>query len=159
MENMAILNTTALDFVEDYNRVDIWNKRLCSVGWFMFEAVLLKNNDSFTSKLFTFYTLRSSEDCKWRYSPKIGMPLFFRLACWTGPEHFASTPLCYQHEGRSTLRLAPNRLNQATVTISLQSLPLSKAHFPADYRSDSLDCLRRSKLCSGYWSQALITEE
>lgn len=24
MENMAILNTTALDFVEDYNRVDIW---------------------------------------------------------------------------------------------------------------------------------------
>ena len=26
MENMAILNTTALDFVEDYNRVDIWKK-------------------------------------------------------------------------------------------------------------------------------------
>ena len=45
MESMAILNTTALDFVEDYNRVDIWKKRLCSVGWFMFEAVLLKNND------------------------------------------------------------------------------------------------------------------
>lgn len=35
MENMAILNTTALDFVEDYNRVDIWKKRLCWVGWFM----------------------------------------------------------------------------------------------------------------------------
>ena len=83
------------------------------------------------------------------------MPLFFRLACWTGPEHFASTPLCYQHEGRSTLRLAPNRLNQATVTISLQSLPLSKAHFPADYRPDSLDCPRRSKLCSGLLKPSL----
>ena len=65
-------------------------------------------------------------------------------------EQFASTPPCYQHEEQSTLRLAPNRLNQATVTLSLQSLPLSKAQFPADYRPDSLDCLRRSKLCSGY---------
>lgn len=36
MESMAILNTTALDFVKDYNGVDIWKKRLCSGGWFMF---------------------------------------------------------------------------------------------------------------------------
>ena len=58
MENMAILNTTALDFVEDYNRVDIWKKRLCWVGWFMFEAVLLKNNDCLLYPNYSLFTLQ-----------------------------------------------------------------------------------------------------
>lgn len=109
----------------------------------MFEAVLLKNNDCLLYPNYSLFTLQEVQ--------KTGNgATLLRLVC-----HFFQTCMLngsWRLRQHSSVLLAWGA--EYLTTRDSQSLPLSKAQFPADYRSDSLDCLRRSKLCSGYWSQA-----
>ena len=118
------------------------------MGWCMFEAVLLKNNDCLLYPNYSLFTLQEVQ--------KTGNDAtLLRLVC-----HFFQTCMLngsWRLRQHSSVLLAWGA--EYLTTRDSQSLPLSKAQFPEDYRSDSLDCLRRSKLFSGYWSQALITEE